>query len=219
MLKTLRGLAIIIISQSLVFSPMIHAAQLALPTGDLIAPQIDHEPLKDSIKAGTSQQIKATITDNVGIQTVTLFYRTLGTEEYKRVQMNQLANTDDYVAMLGVKETLGPGIEYYIQAIDLAGNALLYGYSFSPLTIGIIPNEPTPSVAQAQTSISTNQPAVKEEQLGKKKTNKWLWIGLGVLAVGAIAAVAGGGSDDGGNTIGPPTKKGTVNLTAPVPGN
>lgn len=219
MLSALRSLVIIIISQSLIFASMTHAAQLALPTGDLIAPQIDHQPAKDSIKAGSSQQIKAIITDNVGIQTVTLFYRTLGAKEYKRVQMNKVEATDEYVATLGINDTVEPGVEYYIQATDLAGNALLFGYSFSPVAIAIIPNDPAPSVAQTPTEISTSEPPAKEEQIGKKKTNKWLWIGLGVLAVGAIAAVASGGGDEGGNTIGPPTKKGTVNLTAPVPGN
>jgi len=221
MLKILRGLIVVLMSQSLIFVPLAHADQLALPSGDLIAPQINHEPIKENIKAGTSQQIKATITDNVGVKTVTLFYRTVGAKDYKRIQMNQVEGSDEYVTTLGFEDTVEPGIEYYIQAVDLAGNALLHGYSFSPLTVGIVPSEgvPATSITQAPTEPAASEQAPKDEPLGdKKKTNKWLWIGLGVLAVGVIAAVAGGGSDDGGTTT-TGTETGTVSLTAPVPGN
>ncbi len=213
MLRILRSLTVIIMSQSLLFASLAQAAQLALPSGDLIAPQISHEPLKESIKAGTSQQIKATITDNVGVQTVTLFYRSIGSGDYKRVQMNQVEGSDDYVAMLGFEDTAAPGVEYYIQAIDLAGNALLYGYSFSPLKIGVIADVAVET--SAQTEPVATEPPPKGEPLGKKKNKKWLWIGLGVLAVGIIAAVAASGGDDGGD----PVQTGTVTLNAPVPGN
>jgi len=218
MKKILRGLVVILMSQSLIFSPLVYADQLALPSGDLIAPQISHEPLNEKIKAGTSQQIKATITDNVGVKTVTLFFRTVGAKDYKRIQMNQVEGSDEYVATLGFEDTVEPGIEYYIQAVDLAGNALLHGYSFSPLTVGIVPSEgaPATSVTQAPTESAVSDQSPKDEPLGdKKKTNKWLWIGLGVLAVGVIAAVAGGG-DSGGEE---PVQTGTVSLNAPVPGN
>ena len=218
MLRILRGLTVIMMSQSLIFASLAHADQLALPSGDLIAPQITHEMLKESIKAGSSQHIKATITDNVGVKTVTLFYRTIGSEDYKRVQMNQVDGTDDYITILGFQDTVEPGIEYYIQAVDLAGNALLNGYSFSPLKIGITPADtsaPATSTAQAQTESLPGEQAPKDEALGKKKTNKWLWIGLGVLAVGVIAAVAGGGDDGGGET--PSGKSGSLTITAPTP--
>ena len=177
MKKILRGLVVILMSQSLIFSPLVYADQLALPSGDLIAPQISHEPLNEKIKAGTSQQIKATITDNVGVKTVTLFFRTVGAKDYKRIQMNQVEGSDEYVTTLGFEDTVEPGIEYYIQAVDLAGNALLHGYSFSPLTVGIVPSEgaPATSVTQAPTESAVSDQSPKDEPLGdKKKTNKWL---------------------------------------------
>ncbi len=222
MFKILRDLAIVILSLSLIYAPLTHAAQLALPSGDLIAPQISHEPPQENVRAGSSQQIKATITDNVGIKTVTLFYRHIGSENYKRIQMNKADSSDEYVATLGFEETQEPGIEYYIQAVDLAGNALLHGYSFSPLKIGIAPEIGASDkiTAQVSTDFSATEQVEKEEVLGENRTNKWLWIGLGVLAVGVVAAVASGGSDDGGTTqTGAGTNTGTISLTAPVPGN
>jgi len=218
--KILRFLTVIFISQSLIFISFAHADQLALPSGDLIAPQISHEPLEESVKAGSNQEIKATITDNVGIKSVTLFYRNTGTESYKRVKMEHVENTNEYVTTLGIEDTAEPGIEYYIQAVDLAGNALLHGYSFSPLTLAVVQREPT---SEIDTEISlADTPASTDPALGKqKKTNKWLWIGLGVLAVGVIAAVAGGSGDDGGTSAKPDPvpETGKVSFSAPVPGN
>ena len=195
MIILFRALTITIMSQSLIFATLAHADQLALPSGDLIAPQITHEPLKESINAGTTQQIKATITDNEGIKTVTLFYRTIGSNSYKRTQMIQIENTNQYMATFGFEDTVEPGIEYYIQAVDLAGNALLHGYSFSPLTIGIVTDTSVPvtNTNEPHTELAISDQPPKEE----KKISKWLWIGLGVLALGAVAAISGGGSDDG----------------------
>jgi len=212
MLRVLKSLTVLIMSQSLIFTSLAYADQLALPTGDIIAPQISHEALTESIVAGSSQKIKAIVTDNVGIQSVILFYRTIGIDNYQRVQMNQVEESNDYVATLGFNVTVEPGIEYYIQAVDMAGNVLLSGYSFSPLTIAVTSVESATVPAQAPT-LSAEQ-STKEEQLGKKKTNKWLWIGLGVLAVGVIAAVAGGGDEDTPTTTG---KTGSLTITAPTP--
>ena len=48
----------------------------------------------------------------------------------------------------------------------------------------------------------------------KRKTNKWLWIGAGVVAVGAIAALGGGGGGDGGDTG---VETGSIVITGPAP--
>lgn len=221
MLRKISNITVVIICHSLMFSSFVYADQLALPSGDLIAPQIGHEPLKGSIKANSTQQIKATITDNVGIKVVTLFYRTIGSGNYKRVQMNQVEGTNEFVATLGFEVTVEPGIEYYIQAVDLAGNALLHGYSFSPLKIVIVPDGSVTATAQPATQKELNSSAQAPKQellLDKEKTNKWLWIGLSVLAVGVIAAVAGGGADDGG-TSSSAAETGAINVSVPIPGN
>lgn len=43
--------------------------------------------------------------------------------------------------------------------------------------------------------IETVTPARRVE---KKKTKKWLWVGLGVLAAGVLAGAGGGGGGNGG---------------------
>ena len=45
-------------------------------------------------------------------------------------------------------------------------------------------------------------PLAKVEKTEKKGFSKWVWIGLGVLAVGGAALAFGGGGDDGGGNDG-----------------
>jgi hypothetical protein len=207
--RFLRSYITLLLCVGFIYTPVLHAAQLSLPTGDLVAPEVSHEVIPESLEAGSSVQIKATVTDNVGVRSVTLFYRTVGEEEYKRTSMNKIGETDVYAVTLGKDELVAPGIEYYIQAMDLAGNSLLHGYSFSPLVVNVI--APGETVAGE---------TIREEPKAepKKKTNTWLWIGLGALALGAVAAAAGGGGGDSGtaaNNGGGDT--GTIVISAPPP--
>ena len=187
----------LLVSLSLIYTPFLQADQLSLPSGDLIAPQVKHKPISNTPMAGLSQKFHAVVTDNVGVQNVILFYRTIGTKKYQRKAMKRIDNTDEYVAVLEADEMTAPGIEYYIQANDLAGNNLLHGYSFSPLIVNVSPAAKKPA----------EEVALEADE--DKKSNKWLWIGLGVLAV-AAAAGGGGGGGGGGDD-------GTVTITAPLP--
>ena len=115
----------------------------------------------------------------------------IGTEEYQRMSMENIVNTDDYHATIKSDQIKAPGVEYYVQAMDNAGNTLLHGYSFSPLSVKTT-NGDAANVASGDTAAIL---ASEEEE----SSNKWLWIGLGVLAVG-LAAAAGGGGGDGDTT-------------------
>jgi hypothetical protein len=205
----------LLLSVGIIYTPILKAAQLSLPAGDLVAPEVSHEVIPDTLEPGSSVQIKATVTDNVGVKSVILFYRTKGEEEYKRTNMNRIGETDDFAVTLGKEEMVVPGIEYYIQAMDLAGNSLLHGYSFSPLVVNVA----TP-IGKAGPAVAETGEIIREEPKAepKKKTNTWLWIGLGALALGAVAAAAGGGGgDSGGTTTNGDGDTGTIVISAPPP--
>jgi len=51
--------------------------------------------------------------------------------------MHKVAGTDDYAVTITAEQISVDGLEYYIQATDTAGNTLLHGYSFSPVTVTI----------------------------------------------------------------------------------
>jgi hypothetical protein len=211
----LRSFIALLLCVGFIYTPILQAAQLSLPSGDLVAPEVSHEVIPDSLEAGSSVQIKATVTDNVGVKSVTLFYRTKGEEEYKRITMNRIGESNEYAVTLGKQDLVEPGIEYYIQAMDLAGNSLLHGYSFSPLAVNVIaPVAPKAKASEAVAEEATGETIREEPQAEKKKSKTWLWIVLGAVAVGVIAAAASGG---GGGDEPPPDTTGTVVITAPAP--
>ena len=185
---------IYILSLSLIYSPVVRSEQLSLPSSDLVAPKVIHEPIEQTISAGSERKFTAIVTDNVSVQSVTLFYRTIGDKSYKRKAMIS-SGADTYSATLDSEAMIAPGIEYYIQATDTSGNNLLHGYSFSPLTVNV-----SPTAIKSPEELSF---APEEDT----SSNKWLWIGLGVLAV---AAAAGGGGGGGGD-------EGSVTINAPLP--
>jgi hypothetical protein len=201
--RSLRFFFIYVLTLSFIYTPLLRAEQLSLPSADLIAPQVIHENISEPAAPGSNQKFTATVTDNVGVQSVTLFYRTVGSKDYKRKPMSN-SGSSTYSAVVDASEIREPGIEYYIQATDSAGNNLLHGYSFSPLMVSVSATAAKPApVAQKEASI-----APKEE----KSSNKWLWIGLGVLAV---AAAAGGGG--GGDSAAPPAPTATLTITTTEP--
>ena len=182
--QTLRLFITVYLSLSVFYTPILRADQLSLPSTDLVAPEVIHTPIENTPTAGSSQNFVAVVTDNVGVQSVTLFYRQIGTPQYQRKAMIKVGDSDEYRAILDADEMRAPGIEYYIQATDLAGNNLLHGYSFSPMIVNVSapPSKPAQDIAF--------------EPEEDKKISKWVWIGLGVLAV---AAAAGGGGGGGGS--------------------
>jgi len=190
-----------------VHAPLISAEQLSLPSADLVAPDVIHSPDTASINAGDSVTIKANVTDNGDVQSVILFYRAMGATQYDRLSMQRIPGSDDYAVKITQLEY--PGIEYYIQATDVAGNTLLNGYAFSPLVISVtappIENDGGNTFAEDTTTVPTTT-----DTASNVWSNKWLWIGLGVLATGAAIAA----SDSGGDKAPEPT---SIVISAPVP--
>jgi len=198
--KILRKNLVIFLCQALAYTPLVNAAQLSLPSGDLIAPVISQEKYEETVRPGISHEVEVKVTDNVEVNLVTMFYRTIGKGEYKRLTMQKVGTSDLYVVKINADEIVSPGIEYYVQAMDLAGNTVLHGHSFSPLSVKTSNGD----TAVAASSTSTTLEA-------EESSNTWLWIGLGVLAAG-IAVAAGGSS--GGDS---PPSTATLNINASDP--
>lgn len=223
--RFLRSLLVTVINSSLIFLPMynataVNAAEaLALPAGDLIAPEIKSPQINTKVAPGESIIVNATVTDNVGVRSVTLFYRNTGATDFQRVEMSREQVTDNYAVIL--PEVIEPGVEYYIQATDLVGNTVLHGHTFSPLTISV--SSGSAPQAETEEAIALVPEMVEGDNAAaavpaKKGVSKWVWIGLGVLAVGAAASGGGGGGDPtgGGDGGGDPTV-GTITITGPTP--
>jgi len=84
-------------------------------TGDTEAPAISHDPV-ESATADKEITIEATITDNVGVQSATLYYRTEGDATYTSATMS--VSGDTYTATVPASAVTTDGVEYYISATD-----------------------------------------------------------------------------------------------------
>jgi len=197
-MQLLRAILILCFSYTLVFLPPAHSNEaLALSMGDLIAPEIYHDPIAKVFSPDESIIIRTTVTDNNGIKNVYFFYREVNSVEFKSLRLKRELDSDIYSAKLPSVEA--PGIEYYLQATDLAENSVFLGQRFSLLTIVVAP------------AIEVKTPKPKEVAEEKGGISKWVWIGLGALAVGAFAS--GGDSDNEP----PPIGTGTAVITGPAP--
>lgn len=178
----------------------------AYANGDVQAPSITHQPTNTAIGYKNDFPISATVVDNVKVAEVLLFYRTIGDKEYSQIEMKPTHEKDVYLAEVPSWKLEKPGIEYFIQAEDNAGNSVLYGFSFSPVAIQVSEHAPS---AVAKTD---SNPFSDKKNSAKKSSKKWIWIAIGAAVV-AGAAAAGGGSGGGPET--PSTTD--IDVVAPIP--
>jgi len=190
--------------------------ELSLPGFDITAPLIEHDANEVNLRKGIGNVIKATVTDDIGVGEVSLFFRPEGNDRFIRIQMRPAKAKNIYAATL--PELDSGNMEYYIQATDTSGNKILKGKQFIPLIAKVNGSTTTPPSGDQDEPIApvpiiqTQISAEKEEKTG---ISKWVWIGAGVLAVGAIAAASSGGGDSGGGN--PPANTVNVTVSAPLP--
>ncbi len=181
---------VLIACNALAYAPLLRAEQLSLPGGDLIAPEISQDKYQDTVSPGSDHEIKVKVTDNVDVKQVTVYYRIIGKGDYKHQSMQRIDQSDHFITKIDADDIKTPGIEYYIQAQDFAGNTLLHGHSFSPLSVKI-----GNSKAVKEMVADSSDPVIKTQAGAEKGISKWVWIGLGVLLVGAAAGGDSGGDD------------------------
>ncbi len=150
---------------------------------DIKTPQ-SREPLQETT-------INATVTDDVGLQSVALYYRPIGGAEFRNVEMTR-GGDDVYFATLPAEAVTAPGVEYFIEAKDTAGNTVLRGYEALPLLISVAPPAGLEAENTGNLGVTQSAPSKKNAKL-----SYWKWI-VGAVIVAGIAAAAQGGDDGGG---------------------
>lgn len=185
---------------------------------DFEAPIIEHEQI-DGGTSGDVETFVATVVDNEELQSVSLFYRYSGESEYVELVMQPVASSSYYSAKVDTSEAseAAEAIEYYIRAEDVSGNLVLKGFVFEPLVRSLI--MPTVMAPEDQVSANAVEPAPAPAPVAKpaRKIN-WLYVALGALVIGGVAAGASGGSDGDGGA--PPSNcdpSCSVNLTINTP--
>jgi hypothetical protein len=142
--------------------------------------------------ASAEQAFSLLAKDKGGVKGVTLFHRLAGDPEYTATIMLTDASEEDlYTAIVRISVTSDSRLEYYVQAEDGVGNVTLKGFSFDPLLRIVsapVADDVSPAKDQA-VATSTAEPGATEP----RKDRTLLYTVLGVLALGALAGLAGGG--------------------------
>jgi len=212
----------IAIGVSLVLAFGHSAAVLAQSAPDIEPPSVELE-LVESAPADLSQVFTAQVTDDRELGDVSLHFRRAGQTVFEKIQMRQIGNTGFYSISIETDPGDIRSFEYYVQAIDLNGNRTVSGYAFDPFVRTISEtDEPVAPLTSntANTALATSNAATAAATAGATKANssssslRWLYVALGIVAVGAIASQAGGGGGGGGN---PATAPLVVNPGNPIP--
>jgi hypothetical protein len=92
---------------------------ITVPLPDTTPPTITHTPVTTAA-VNTPVTIRATVTDNVAVQSVTLYYRTVGAPAFTSLAM--AADGNVYTATIPATAVTTAGVEYYIVATDTSNN-------------------------------------------------------------------------------------------------
>ncbi len=81
-------------------------------------PEIVHEPIPDGQPAFVEVSVDCTVTDDVGVSAVTLYYRPAGTEDWNFAYLNASTEPGQYVGKIAASVVSADGVDYYIRAVD-----------------------------------------------------------------------------------------------------
>jgi len=115
------------------FSESNPAGKVVATAMDTLAPNMYHTPVNQGYM-NNNLVISCTASDNVAISTVTLYYRAVGTAEWK--SLNMAKQSDKYSATVFGSDLTLDGIEYYIVASD-GRNTINKGTAETPYTVVI----------------------------------------------------------------------------------
>lgn len=203
-----RGLAVLL-CLSLAFTPF--AGALA-QVDDSEPPVLIHRQL-DSGVAGELQTFLARVSDDFGVEEVVLYYRQSDTGPFQSLNMRPLVDSiGEYMIAIETSDRAYSGLQYYIEAIDMSGNITNRGFDYAPIVLPLT----APVIASTE---STPEIAIARPEAESVPQNEGFSVGpvgilLGIGALLALGALAGGGSDEDPPSETPvPTTPGTVTLT------
>jgi len=96
------------------------------------APVVDLQ-LVETGRAGDTQVFTATVTDNIEVVEVVLYYRVKDAGDFDSVPMQPIPGTSIYSVSVEFEGSDSITVEYYINAADSNNNRVVRGYAFDPL--------------------------------------------------------------------------------------
>ncbi|MCA9541012.1 MAG: hypothetical protein KC620_19060, partial [Myxococcales bacterium] len=163
-------------------------------------PVIVHTPIADQLMANAEVLVTAHITDNTRVRGVTLNFRRQGDGNWLSVPMPSIG--DDYAARIPVFVVAPPGVDYYLEAVDVADNtathpagapAMFHRFSVpgEPLDEAAPVIEHTPvddgqdeGVAVTIEAFITDQSGVARAEVVFRRVGDHDWVTLGLVDQG-----------------------------------
>ena len=109
------------------------SGKITIMSMDTMAPNIYHSPVRTAY-TDSALMISATVTDNLGLRTVTLYYRAVGETTWRSTEMT--AVNSRYTGRISAEYLTTDGLEYYIAATD--GISVTYkGTADAPFTVTV----------------------------------------------------------------------------------
>lgn len=124
-------------STSLIFCVLTAFAQPEIQqvATDQTPPVLHHETVRRVIE-GQSLTLSVRASDDTGLDRVRLLYRVDALSAFQETLFLPRA-TDRYEVTLGSTELREPRVDYYIEAIDRAGNVTALGNELTPLVVAV----------------------------------------------------------------------------------
>jgi len=188
-----RSIGLIIVLSHLAVVSLVGVPSSVLAQSDGEPPSISLERIAEGVR-GETQVFSATVSDDFTVESVTLRFRFGDDTVYRAMPMQPLKGTDIYTASVETTDTDEDVLQYYVEARDGAGNRSIQGFAFDPIERRLI--EPERPLAPAAGVASAPEPLRTD---GMSTGRKVLYGVLGVLAVGAVVAAAGGDSGGSGD--------------------
>lgn len=163
-------------------------------------PVIIHRQADSPGIAGELQTFLARVYDDVEVVEVTLYYRQSATDDYESIPMRPLLDSlGEYMIALETTQSEYPGLQYYIEAADAAGNITNRGFSYAPIILPLKAPDATSLAAGPAEGTEASVLTDRSEGASRLSTSSLL-MGLGaILVLGALAGGGGSGGGDGGN--------------------
>lgn len=237
-LKRTRSKGWVIIAVSCLLSTFPVFAQQGTSEADRLTPTFIQSPRIVPATPDRPLTITAYVTDNVGVRSVSVYYRfgsiapyfQLGNDRTYKKRFLILTSDGDYTAEIPRDQVTGNILEYYIEAGDWAGNTVSKGFPDKPFTVTFVasqvsnqisssyspesPGEPLlipMGAKQPMKTFTPEQPAPEDDSDNKAVAwyeNRLLWAVVGGIVF--AAALSGGGGGNGSST-------GSVTINAPPP--
>ena len=120
---------------------------------DNVMPVLQHTPVT-AAHSGKAVVISAKATDNIAVESVTLYYRASNETAYRAVEMVRNASQNGYTATIPASAVTTAGVAYYIVALDGDRNAAYSGTAEIPNHISVDDTPFISGLVPAKVSIS-----------------------------------------------------------------